>query len=56
MERRGRTLGQDKRDQVEQEEEYERDPYDAIDWEEHEHRKWRRAWKDEHPFNQRDFL
>lgn len=49
-------MEQDKRDQVEQEEEYERDPYDSIDWEKDAYRKRRRAWEDEHPFNQRDFL
>lgn len=43
-------------EELEEEYELEPDPYDSIDWEEHERREWRRRWQDEHPFNQHDFL
>ena len=36
---------------------YDRKPDEDVEDEEvAEHRRWRRAWEDEHPFNQHDFL
>lgn len=36
---------------------YDRKPDEDVEYEEvAKYRKWRRAWEDEHPFNQRDFL
>ena len=46
----------DEQEVKEQDYEREFDPYDDIDWEEHERQEWWSRWRDEHPFNQHDFL
>lgn len=46
----------DEQEAKEQDYEREVDPYDSIDWEEHERKEWWNRWRDEHPFNQHDFL